>query len=455
MKRKLLILPTVLLLLLVTLVLGACGQWDDPYKQLDKDGSTVSVKFLAGEGGMFAGTNGVTVVDVFDLSDYAAVGGKVSIPLLEPSDEDRGNNAFEISRSGHALAGWFVAETVKNADGEELDEDGELCSVSGKPAAYETGKKWDFATDRLTLTADGKYSSATPELMLMAVWIPYVNFEFYDGDTLIGSYDGLYVDMPEWDMSTGKLNYKSFPSVDGKTLVSAFLDKEMQIPMTERVEGKFDYETGTSLTPVIKIYTTWREGEWFKISTPQQLTKNATPAGCYEILADLDFSKAAWPAAFVNNAFTGKIEGNGHKISGVKMNANITKGGDVSHGALFGSLGEGANISDLSFENITYTVQSPGIKAASTLLGVLAGKNAGAVLEDVTVASSKIVLVKTMTTMFEAQLSGDDQTVTIGLIFAEGDTASIDYSGITVEVEDENIVVTVGEGGILSFAYPS
>ena len=61
MKKRLILLTALLLLIFAVTALSSCGQWNNPYEELDEEGASVSVKFLAGTGGMFAGTNGVTV----------------------------------------------------------------------------------------------------------------------------------------------------------------------------------------------------------------------------------------------------------------------------------------------------------------------------------------------------------------------------------------------------------
>ena len=430
-------LAIAVMTLIAALALTSCGQWKNPYDTLDKEGSTVSVEFLAGEGGMFAGTNGVTVVDVFNLSNYkAGSDGKVRIPLIEPNDQRRGNNAFEISKTGCLLAGWFVAEPVLDKDGNTVD--------------YTLGKKWDFDNDTLALDKEGSYSGNTPSLTLMAVWMEYVEFEFYDGDKLIGTYKGTSLDLPEWNLDTGKLNYKNFLTVPGKTLEAAYLDSDLTEPMTGKVEGEYDYSTGELLTPTIKIYTTWREGEWFKISNVSQFTKNASVRGCYELLSDLDFSDAAWPQSFSGGEFQGQIIGNGHTISGIKTSAYVTKGGSVAHGGVFGTLSDRAVIDNVTFKNITYTVKSAA-KATDALFGLFAGLDKGAAISGVTVEDSKIVITKDFAEDFGTKLT--DESFKVALIIAEGD-AQLTRSNVTFELEEgTSATVTEGEGGFLFFSY--
>ena len=456
MKRKLLIITATVLTLLAVALLTSCGQWDSKYDELDDLGADISVKFLAGEGGMFAGTTGVTVVDVFNADNYEKdADGNVSIPLLAPNDSLRGKEAFEITRNGHMLAGWYIVEPVTNAAGEALDADGNIASVSGKPISY-TYTKWDFKNDRLTVKADDERTGNEPSLTLTAMWIPYTNFVFHevkDGvATEIGTYNGTSLDIPEWDLSTGKLNYKSFAKLTGQTLDGIYLDAALAQPMTEKLIGNMEFGGAENSAPdEINVYTTWRDGEWFKISTVDQLTRNAKASGCYELLADLDFTGKVWPSAFINGIFKGQIEGNGHKITGIKTNAAITSKGDVSHGGVFGTLDSSARISDLTFENVTYTVKSS--LSSTALLGLLAGKNNGASLENVSITASEILLTKDFCSSFSAKIkSGDFKMATV---FAEGETNGVSASGLTVTLEEGAApTYEIDENGVITLIYP-
>ena len=441
MKRTLTIIAMAMLMLLALVMMMSCAQWANQYDVLDEEGATVSVRFDA-NGGMFAGTNGVTVVDVFDISTYATdANGNALIPLLEPDNDKRDHNAFEISRTGHSLAGWFYETTV-------TDENGNSTVVN---------KRWDFANDKLVLDTSKTYSSSDPVLTLTAVWIPYVTFEYYADGALLGTTQSTYIEQPEWDLTTGRLNYNNFIENKGKTFVAAYLDEAMTQPMPARVEGEFDYENGVSLTPVIKIYTTWKDGEWFKISNVSQLSKNASAKGCYELLADLDFSSSFWPAAFTNNTFSGTIVGNGHTISGISTVAAITRGGDINHGAIFGGLAAEASITGVNFSNITYTIKSAA-KAASVNFGLFAGSNGGATLTDITVTSSKLIIAESFGEDFSHKISTD--SFKVGLLFADGDT-DIDYSGVSYEIAASSadtpasFEITVTGSGMIEFSYGS
>ena len=453
MKKKILFLVALAILACAMMVLSSCSQWDTPYEDLDREGATVSVKFDP-NGGMVASTNGVTIVDVFNVNDYTAdASGNVSIPLVSPSDEAaRGKNAFEISMNGHVLAGWFITEPKTDADGREIDEDGNLTSESGKEPAKKIVKMWNFATDTFKVDTSKSYTSEEPVLTLTAIWIPYTVFEFYTDVegvmTKIGSYSGLTLDKPEWSATSGKLNYKSFIKLDGKTLVEAYLDEAMTVPMTEKLEGDYNLEEGTNNTPVIKVYTTWRDGEWTRVTKADQLSSNVSPSGCYELMNDITFSGTTfWSTTFSRGEFTGKIYGNGYTISGINTTAALTNAGNIAHGGIFAKLSDKAEIRDVTFENVTYTISNPGVRAESSTLALFAAVNGGATFENVALENAKIVIPDTFAD-FESIM---DQ-VTIAELVAEGEIPDLGSKPV-IECLADGVTVTVGEGGKLTFAF--
>ncbi|MBQ9151358.1 MAG: hypothetical protein IJX72_03835, partial [Clostridia bacterium] len=425
------VLALAFVVLAIVAIINGFSLWNTPYVGLDETGYTVSVRFDA-NGGSFAGSpEEVYVVDVFNPADYADQSGKASIPLLLPEDPLRGNShAFAVSKTNYYLAGWYRERTPRvNGNGEPLDAYGQLTSVSGREQGYVYSGKWDFENDRVEVDLGEDRSSANNEITLYAAWIPYFNFEVYsqgeDGTfTLVETRQLIELAIPEWNLTTGRMNMKEFPAIEGKTFVSAFLDEAMTVPAGASVSGSVDYETGTVTGDgTIRLYTTWMDGTWFRISTPKQFYDNSRLGGSYMIEADLDFTDALWPAAMTTGEFTGTIEGNGHAIS----NVTVLQGDNSKiNGGLFGSLGETAKISDVSFENITYRIVA-GSRMQAPNYGLLAGTvHEGATLENVTVTGTIEV--------------GKDcyrpNDYNIGLLCGAGSIEGIDMSGITVTVED-------------------
>ena len=421
---------TALLAALITVlcILTGCSQWELPYEGLNSEGYTVSVRFDPC-GGAFANTENVQVVDVFRLADAKKdASGNYQLKLITPDDSRRGDRAFSISKNGCFFAGWYRECSPRtDASGNPLDAYGRPTSESGLEQGYTYSGLWNFESDTLSVP-EGNYSSEEPLMTLYAAWIPYFNFEFYvqneqGGFDLYESKQLIELNVPEWDLSSGKLNMNSFPEIDGKTFEGAFLDDAMTKPITEKLTGDIDYEHGISATEKICIYTKFAEGDWYRISTAEQFVKNSKLGGCYYIEADLDFTGLNWSAALAGGAFTGKIEGGGHKFSNITF---IQADNSKTNGGLFGSLASGASIRGVSFENIKYTLGA-GSRMQAPHFGLLCGQlSADAALDSVSVSGSEFII------------SGDiyPQEYTLGALVGNGDNRGVSLSGISVKLAE-------------------
>ena len=452
MKKQLKLLTAIGVLLFVCLAFAACGsEWDAPYPALDDEGYTVSVRFDA-NGGVFAGTNNVTVVDVFNPENAKTnETGEKEFSLLSPDDPLRGKEgAFPISRNGYVFAGWYAQRTLRTDEsGTPLDEYGVPTSESEREQGYVYGGRWDFENDVLTVPADQKTSSDTPVLTLYAAWVPYYVYEIYAPDTatgemaLVSTAQLVTLEIPEWSAKTGKLDMKNFPKRDGMTFDGAFLDADMTTPLTEALTGEIDYESGISKSTTFRVYTKWLEGTWFKIETAEQFISNSRIDGSYIICADLDFTGLVWNAGLSKGLYTGTILGNGHTFSNVTVTQTDVS---QSRGGLFGAIDGGARIEDLKLENVTYTI-SAGSRITAPTFGLLAGSIAeGATLTNVTVSGSLVVSE-------ECYPAEDYQ---IGLVSGNGVNCGIDTSEITCTVSPDGsskLAVTVNEDGSVELSF--
>ncbi len=428
---KYLIATAVLATAAVTVT--GCSQWDPVYKHMDEEGYTVSVRFDA-NGGVFANREGASIVDVFKLADYEqATDGTVSIKVLDPEDPARqkvGN--YAASKTGYFLAGWYTDRQPRvNDKGEALDDYGEPVSVSGREQGYVYSGRWNFESDRLKVDATKDHTAFEEQMTLYAAWIPYFNFEFYypDESGALKQLDAddvgnlMTIELPVWNESTGKLDMKNVPTRENMTFVEAYLDEAMTVPATDSISGQIDLERGICTEHTIKIYTAWREGNWFRIYNADQFYKNSTPNGSYELYADLDFTGKIWSPTFATGEFKGTIVGNGHTIRNVTV-----KQGDLSkqNGGLFGVLSATASIQNVTFENITYSIQS-GSRLPDAAFGVLAGTvRDGATLENVTVSGTLEIGKSCMPA----------KDYSVGLLFGVGAVEGMDYSNIECTLED-------------------
>ena len=417
-------------LLLVTLIfVTGCAQEQSPYELNTMEGYSVSVKYDA-NGGFFT-TNTSVIMDSYDFSQLPTDGsGNAQVALLAPEDSRRGNDAFTAINSGHFMAGWYTQRT-ETADG------------------YVYSGKWDFEKDLLTVPAGEATSAEEPVLTLYAAWVPLFQIEFYDQET--GEFLQNYtfdpnlepeILVPALNEESGAMEMYRFPERSGYTYREAFYDAAG----TDKVEtaalehsGTVNYETGTAENPVMKLYVSWDEGEWYHIYNVEQFLDNASVNGSYVIHEDLDFEGQIWPSSLMYGNFTGTIQGNGHTFKNISIEQ--TNNSKVNAG-LFGRLAEGSSITDLALENVTVTIKA-GTRVAGTCYGLFAGSISGeTTLENITIADSVLQIDS------NCYFGVDDYT--IGLLSGMG-SADIDTTGITCQGcgdNAESVVVTVVDGEV-------
>jgi hypothetical protein len=435
------LLFTVMLLIAVCFV-ASCSQWDTPYDSLDEEGYTVSVRFDA-NGGIFAGTEDVYIVDVFNTN------GKSEISLIAPNDPRRGTGAFEISKTKSIFVGWYTDRQLRvDENGNPLDAYGVLTSVSGREQGYTYSGKWDFDKSTLKIDPNKEYNSEENALTLYAAWVPSFVFDVYienaNGEfDLLMSKETLEIELPRWNEKTGKMDIKSLPTVEGKTFKEASLTKDFAELVSGTVNGGINYETGTMQGDgKVEIYTRYMDGVWFKITTPKQFKDNSRLDGCYMIEADLDFTGIVWSSTLASDGFKGKIIGNGHKMSNITVNQSNTS---VMRGGLFGGIDAGAEINDVVFENITYNMKSGSLKAGASF-GLLAGTISNdAVLSNITVSGAFNISSEIY----------PDTDYSLGVLSGNIIDTGIDISSITCNVtgDTEKLSIEVENGQItLAFA---
>ncbi len=423
-KRKGYLKKSIAFMLLAgTLFTSACSGAPSPYEENDKNGYTVSVRYDAGEGLFGPQTRVVTDTYKLDMLN-ADEQGNVKIALLSPDDPRRNTkvDATEsefIGKADHYVKGWYKTRTEVGTD------------ENGNPL-YEYSDPWDFKEDVLTLKKSNEYSSTIPVLTLYADYAPAPTVRFYDInlpqskpiELKFSPEDDLPV--PYWDTETGTVVMGKFKALKDKkgnfTFNGMYYDKDKTTPVTDSLVFKYG-DDGT--VPDMDLYVDWLEGSWFKINNATQLSKNASASGKYIITTDLDFEGKIWPSAFINGEFTGTITTeNGQLFTFKNISASLNMNKTAS--GLFGTLGENAKISNISFENATVTI--PGIRNNGSYFGLFSGKiNDGAVFENVSVTNSTLYI--------GGHISSTDYA--IGFISGMG-TADISTENLNCDFKGEN-----------------
>ena len=321
---------------------------------------------------------GITVVDLFNPSNYQEDNGKVYIKLTEPTDPSRptsGDEDIILTKQEYFLAGWYETRDLVDKDGNKLEEDkdgnffikgtetksnpvdkdgnaleydanGTLVikgtNTKSEPA-YAYSDYWDFAED----TIEYEVGSGKIEKTLYAGWVPYYEFQYFykvEGSTddwkFINktsfdykttnaensvTHDKDTIWIPEWE--NGIMDHKheyedksdySFPKVEGTTFLKAYTSPECNVEneITESFihPGSLDVETGKAVGRIQKIYVLVEDVERYKISTAKQLSDNGNAAGVYEIYADLDFSSE--DASWPLELSTGEFTGQMYSATG-------------------------------------------------------------------------------------------------------------------------------------------
>ncbi len=441
MKKLILRLIVAAFAAATVLALAGCAQWKTPYEAIGKDGYNVIVRFDAGDG-IFVNTNDVYVVDAFRMTDFAKnQNGEHEIPLISPDSAFR-DKAYTVSRiGGYFLAGWYTHRELRfDDDGNMLDDFGNITTDPEKQGYIYDGK-WDFENDTLKVdpveapTADNAY------LTLYAAWIPYFNFALYvQGESEpFGTATAMNLQLPYW--KNGKQDLGHLPGIEGKSFTGAYYDPECTNEITDSISGEVDYEHGVTLSPLTKIYTTWRDGEWFRIEKLDQLTKYASSTGCYELTCDIDFAGKTWPRTFTNTGFSGIIDGGGHTIKNITVTQSDP--GQLQ-GGIFKVIDGSAVIKNVTFDNVTYA-----ITAGSRMTGASFGALASAVSEQATfenVIFNASLEIKNNS----ALILSESKNHTVGVMTGSGNVASIGGNVICyfVNGEDKTVISPDGDGMI-------
>lgn len=422
MKLKTKAIAFALLGLLAIPFITGCSGEKTPYETNNEENYTVSVKYDA-NGGTFT-TNTSVIVDSFNISDLKKNSdGNVEIALISPDNSNRGNDAFQAVKSGYFLAGWYAERT------ENKDSDGNI--------SYTYSDMWDFEKDLLEVDPAKDYVAEEPVMTLYAAWVPLFEIEFYSLDS--GEYmDSLIFDpttigdisVPAWDKETGAIEMFDFPERTGYTFNKAYFDAKGEQELntvTVNHPGVVNYENGTAENSVMKLYVDWTEGEWYHVYNVEQFIENASLNGHYELHADLDFADEIWPTAFMYGNFNGEIKGNGHTIKNVEFTQ--TNNSKVNAG-LFGYLTETAKISDLTFENISFTIKK-GTRVVGTNYGLFAGTISNeAEINNVNILNSTLKIDSS------CYFGVDDYRV--GLVCGMGNAAVVEKAEIDCVVVGDN-----------------
>ena len=482
--------------------LGAgCGKLSK-VEENQKNGYTISVSYDA-NGGSFLNRPGITVMDMFNPSNYTKdASGTIHIKLTEPTNRKAvGTDDITLTMQNHFFAGWYQNREVKTVDDKPVDEAGkELALVDGEyyyantvgtesptkaTPAYNYSGYWDFENDTINYTeGDG-----IVEMTLYAGWVPYYEFNYYyqvDGEwtkmdavttfdykttnaiETEADQDTIY--LPKWE--NGAMNYKSkyangldyvFPSVAGMTFEKAYADMACTEEIVDSFEhrGALNPSYGTEKALVVEnlvqnVYLQYSKGEQYFIETAEQLINHANVNGYYEIAGDLDFTNLVWPAVLSAGEFNGQMYGkDGAAIT--LSNITVKYASEKKYGGLFGKIGKDAKIENVTFENVTVDLYDTGRRNHEAAYGLFAGEIVTGATLSVTINNGTLkigAIGKADDLAFNLVANGDKTGVTAGAIelIVYGNELIEDQYEYTVNHE----TVKVAADGTITFDfYPS
>ena len=226
---------------------------------------------------------------------------------------------YKVFRPGYVFTGWYT--------------DKECTAAS----------KWDFAQDKIESEKITLYAGWEREI-LYTFTVCYVNG---DETVVLGDYS-----------VTPGATFNDYRNHAGKredhTPIGYFSDAACTIPWdptTAHPGGESDLD--------IRVYVDYIAGDWIFVSTFEDL-QNAIGAGNIYLTADID---CGGEELSFGRTFGATLQGNGFKIS----NFTVPKSGTalIPACSIFNTLSEGAEILNVTFENVLY--QFNGIGAAKNL----------------------------------------------------------------------------------------
>ena len=292
-------------LLLSLMLLGACQTTSQKYDHL--------VTFDYNVGDKYKADNKLTDRDLqlfLGVADNSLVG-------LKPGDR---NDFATMSFSGYYCDNkWYLPK---------LDSDGNI--VKDDNGIVALGEEWDFETMRVT-----------ENITLYANLVQKVEMKFVDsatGEVVKTISDG------EPGKTRSKPSSRQQPSKTDHTLYEYYVDKECT-----QVFG-WPYTFGEE---DVTVYVKFIPGRWTIVRTAQEFASALVGGGDIYVDADLDFNGVNWSTLEKLNV---TINGNGHTISNISINHTFNRN-NLAYCALFGSLGEKANVYDLKFSNVSITAE--------------------------------------------------------------------------------------------------
>lgn len=390
--RKLLIAVLSLACIAATAAFAGCriGAMS-PDETKEKFGLVASVVYY-GNGGTFQNNKSTLTIyyhdgdSIIDIGD----GGSHSGSFLH-------SGTLSIKRSNSELGDWYYA-----------DLDGEGNPIFESSEDERTGKcKYD-PTNKVEFPVSIKKDEV---MHLVAGWNSKINAKFLLADKIGDKEKGTELHSMSFG-ENGRVTVDNqlietlSKDFAGNTYVACFADEACTIPVTTLYAS--DYEEDCP------VYVKFLEGEWSVIKNGTDVVSMLREGNKkYYFYQDVDCSQlyGNWQLQWQQiKPFTGTLAGNGHKVTGLKIEGQLER--NTSY-ALFGAIGSTSDISDITFDGMEMAYS--GIRLTSVNLYAFCYSVAdGATLKNITVNAKVTTRGDANTGIYPATLKfGDDIKITL------------------------------------------
>ncbi len=363
----------MLLALACLFILGGCSFGITKDQIMQENGLDVRVTYHA-NGGLFE--NNTNVKDVY----YPAGNPAAPIGFVDITNA-------KIKKDGYEIEGWYHVK--KDSDGKPIyeDEEAEIFALGEKvdfSKLLEKGKDWEICANWLVLTK------------VKVKLVVFDENEQIDRAATVIDGDGVEYQTGEevasFAYQDGVVNTATLAPFEAKNKSHTFVEYYSDEACTQNVRWPIERDEEND----VYIYVKYITGNWKVLKTSndvwQMFVGSPFTGVGYYLLNDITYTDGAIESLSARG-FDYKFYGNGRKISGLTISQNVKTVNIVKNFSVFGNLGENAEIKDLTFENLTVSLNINGTGEIQAHY-LFNSANAKSKVENVTISGSFELVIK-------------------------------------------------------------
>ena len=271
------------------------------------------------------------------------------------------------------------------------------------------GEPWDFETDRVT-----------SDITLYARWNSNYTITLHYG---VADAEGNYTydrttSITVRQTSSGEAEAVTSITISNYTILGLYASEEdaraERNPITVSEENPYTPEGLSENNTTVHMWANTLRGRWRLVSSASQFTEFSSGTNFYMLNSiDMGGATVSFP-----DSYSGIFMGNGMTISNFRVEkTRPERAGTYSYG-LFGTLAADAQISDITFADVTFTADLSNPIVTEYRAGILAGTaEEGATVQNVTISGDftfTIVEQGTNGTQFYNNLFPNNAAVLVG-----------------------------------------